>query len=179
MRTRKTKFLIGGVLLLALAVAAALFVRAKPLVSVTIVGYKTYQLSGDIAATLGRQTEIYAVISVTNLSQQPLTYVTRGSKVPLHTILHPTTSGWQAPDLPLLCGFGMEECTLQPAQGITFETDVTTEKGSKVALDYSDGHEPSPVWDKLPDWLTEKLPSTWTTSWRTVTTEAIDLTGAQ
>ncbi len=173
MRTRRTKFVVGGVLALALVVFASVQMGGRPVVSVAVVGYTTNQWSDETAAELGRRTYVCAVVAVTNMSTQPFTYLAYGSKSADYTILHQTAFGWKQPDSGFRCGTGLESCTLRPSQGFTFEAVVPTDKACKVAFDYSDGRTPSPVWDKLPFWLVRRLP--WATPWRTVATEAIDL----
>jgi len=51
-------------------------------------------------------------------------------------------------------------------------TVIDSERPCRVAFEYSDGRPPSRMWQRLPRWLTQRLP--WGQSFRTVTTETID-----
>ena len=177
MDTLKTKFVVGGILVVAFVVFASVLTGGRPAVSVAVVGYTTNQWPADSGAELDQRTYVCAVVAVTNMSKEPFKYLAYGSKHADYTILHQTAFGWKEPGSGFRCGTGLESCTLSQSQGFTFEAVVPMDKACKVAFDYSNGRTPSPVWDKLPFWLSRRLP--WATPWRTVTTEPIDLRSAQ
>lgn len=178
MRTLPSKLTIIGPLVLGVAVVLCTLVDTKPMVSLTVLGYTTNRWSDDLAQMFGSRTYIEALIAVTNNSSRSFTYsglIGLPQRVS-YEILRETPQGWKAPG-GFRCGMGLTRHTLSPGQGFTFEAIVDSDKPCKVEFAYSDGRKPSRIWQRLPSWLSQRLP--WSSPWRSATTEPIDLRGPE
>ena len=166
MHMSRAKFIVAGVFMLGTAAAAWMLMDAKPPVSLTVVSYATNRWPE------GRPTCVRAMIGVTNNRNRSFTYLGYSARRVEYEVLSETPEGWKAP-LGFRCGAGLMPQTLSPGQGFTFEAIVNADERCKVQFMYSNGTTPSRVWQRLPSWLTQKLP--WSSPWRTATTEPIDL----
>ena len=174
MRTLQTKLIVIGVVVLGAAIAAWALSDAEPPVSLNVIGFTTNQWSDEVAARFGGGTYICAVVAATNTSTRPFTYWTRYSETSVqYQILELTPAGWKAPPAGFTCGTGLEQRPLSPLHGFTFEAVVKTDKPCKVALSFWEGRTSNRIWQRLPSWLTQKLP--WDPGWITATSDAIDL----
>ena len=174
MRRLAIKFII-----LALLLGMAIFVYglfcARPPVSLTILNCTTNRLADATAAQLGCRTYIRALIGVTNNSSRSFTYLADDSvKGVEYEILRETPESWMAPR-GFRCGTGLTQQPLLPSQGITFEAFIGSAERCKVEFSYYDGRKPNPIWQRLPAWMTQRVP--WARPWRTATTDVIDLRG--
>jgi hypothetical protein len=167
MRTCKKRFVAGGVLILAFVGLASLLIGSRPSVSASVVGYTTNQVLGDTKPRFGGDTYVSALVAVTNTSQQTF-------RVYSYTLLYQTAQGWKQPvgDIP----YELFNVTLFPSRGYTFAANVPTHTACKVEFVCWDGHTPNPIWNKLPYWLSRRVP--WANPLRRATTEVIDLRGA-
>ena len=174
MRTPRTKFIISA-LVLGTAVVTWALVDARSPVSLTVLSNTTNRWSDDLAAQFGSRTFVCALIAVTNSSSRSFTYWARGSaSFTDYEVLREIPQGWKAPS-GFRCGTGLMQHTLSPGQGFTFEAVIESDKRCRVEFTYSDGRTPSRIWQRLPSWLTHRLP--WSSPWRTAITDPIDLRG--
>jgi hypothetical protein len=167
-RIPRPTIIITVLVLIAAAATWALLHWRSP-VSLTVLDCTTNRWSGGLATELGGHSHICATIAVTNKGSQVFTYWARGSCVD-YEVLREGRHGWEAPGL-LRCGVGLQQQTLAPGQGIVFEAVGECDKRWKVEFTYSDGRKPNRLWERLPSWLTERLP--WASPWRTATTDPI------
>ena len=168
-RVGKAKLVAGIVLIGAVTLFALLVVAARPAVLLRVVEYRTTRFE---SAEFAKQSYVSAMVALTNRSKQTFSYISFGSGGPVYRVLHEASMGWTAPET-ISCGFGLEQRSLAPAEGMVFEAIIPDDKRCKVSFAYSDGRTPSAYWDKLPYWISARIP--WATSWRTATTEVIDL----
>jgi hypothetical protein len=171
-RIGRIKLVAGGVVMLAVGMAALVSVWARPVVSLTVVGVTTNAWEATEVKP-GQQEYGTVVVAMTNLSQQTFKFTSFPLGSPVYTVLQETSLGWVEPEFGLTCGNGLQERSLSPAEGIVFKALVPADKACKVAVDYSDGRPRSPHWDKLPYWMVRRIP--WAKTWRTAASEAIDL----
>lgn len=176
MGSQSTKFIISA-LVLGAVVLTWPFVDAKPPVSLTVLSYTTNRWPDDFAGVWGSRTYARALVAVTNNSRRSFRYLALGSASSVdYEILGETPQGWKATD-GFHCGTGLRQYTLSPGQGFAFEAGVEFGKPCKVEFSYSDSRATSPVWQRLPSWLMERLP--WLSPWRTAVTDPIGLRGPQ
>ncbi len=139
MRTPRVKFIMISPIALGVALVVWALIDARPPVSLTVISLTTNQWSKGIAARFGSRTYVRAVVAVTNNTSRPFTYWTGYSEESVaYRILHETPLGWKEPASGWRCGFGLQQHTLPPSSGFTFQAVVETDKPCKVALDYSD-----------------------------------------
>jgi hypothetical protein len=176
--TRTKIFVIGLVTFAVIAIATRVIVGRQPLISLTVLSYKTNRVSDDLVPELGSRSYVCAVIAVTNNSQHAVTYMGMGSpELPEYDILHWSRFAWRKPTGGWRCGTGMEAITLSPSHGFTFEAVVDTDAPCKVRLEYCDSSNRKQIWQRLPYWLSSRMP--WTSPWRTVVTKVVDLTATR
>jgi len=177
MRTRRAKLISMCVVTAGVLAIVWVVTSESPPISMKVLGFTAKRWSDDIAPRMGSREYVLATIELTNATSRPITYWARYDPTfAEYTVLHETTMGWKKRARGRFCGTGMQQTTLAPLKAITFEAVVERDRRCKVALNYSDGRAPSRVWQRLPGWLTQRLP--WTPGWSTVTTEAIDLRSA-
>jgi len=177
MRSRRAKLIALVALALGVIVGVFALRRSTPSVALKVQGYTEKRYPADIAQRLGKQAYVIATLELTNASKQSITYWARyESRFAEYQVLKRTLAGWKEPKGVFRCGTGLQQCTLMPSQAVTFDAAVDRETPCKVALNYSDGRTPSRFWQRLPQWLSQRPP--WGKSYKTVTTEVIDLRNA-
>ena len=119
---------------------------------------------------------LVATIELTNASKRPIAYWAFPNGRPaVYALLHQTPVGWKdTMERRWVCGTGLKECRLAPAQSIAFDAVVDPDKPCKVAIHYYDGRARQP-WQWLPRFLARRMPRS--SDGGTVTTDVIDLRG--
>ena len=158
MRIIVSAFLLGA------AGIAWMLLNAKPEVSITVLSYATNRWPTS------NPTCVRAVVGITNNSNRSFTYLGYSARSIQYEVLRETAEGWKAPR-GFRCGTGLSLQTLSAGEGFTFEAVVDADQRCKVQFMYSNGTSPSPLWQRLPSWLTQRLP--WSSPWRTATTGPI------
>ncbi|HAV61223.1 MAG TPA: hypothetical protein DCY13_02520 [Verrucomicrobiales bacterium] len=110
---------------------------------------------------------------MTNRSQVAITYYGYARELPLYQTLKPGLLGWERKAGGWWCGTGVHEHTLAPGEGIDFGATVPTGERCKIRFSYSDGQTRTRIWEKLPNWIADRLPRV--TEGPNATTPVIDL----
>jgi len=178
MRTSRSKLFAlaaGGVGVCALILMFALPSASQP-IRLTVRKFTTDNC-GLRAPQIGSQ-PVYAIIEVTNAGSRPITYYSYHPFIPWrpqaahNLLLYRGLFGW-APR-PVFREACQNALTLDPSESTTFVAQIDSDRPCRVALDFSDDHTraASRMWQRLPRWLTQRLP--WANGRVTVTTETID-----
>jgi hypothetical protein len=141
-------------------------------VSMAVRGITTNQWAIDADDSSARDEYVCAVVEFTNESRRAVTYWgTMERDRADYRCLFRTPTGWEDTSGGG-CGLSLRQFTLDPSQSIRFEALVDPSRPCKIALDYSVDPQHSRLWQRLPQWILDRLP--WTKSSRTVMTEEID-----
>jgi hypothetical protein len=173
MRTPRIKIIAFSTVGLSVFLVTLVLTGGRPPVSLTIRGFTTNSWRPDNSDGSCKYV-LCAIVEFTNASDRPVSYLAnRQSSFADYALLYPSPTGWKKPTPRVADSLGWWPFKLARSQAITFEAEIDQVKPCKVALDYSDGRTPSRLWQRLPQWIVQRLP--WAKSSRTVTTDEINL----
>lgn len=173
-KSRASNLRVGGALLLLLVVALLILgsFPAKPPVELTLKDCQISKTSFDDSWELP-ELSATLTIAATNLSDGPITYYGYSRTFPIYSVVQPSLFELKASD-GFWCGFGLDQYTLAPGEGIVFDAGAFAGDRCKIRLHYSDGKPPSRIRQRIPDWMADYLPASWTDG-PSATTDTIDL----
>ena len=174
MRTRRSKLIVLAAVGICSLIAVFVLTSASPPIRLTVREFTTNGF-GLRAPQIGSQS-VYAIIEVTNTGARPITFYSYWSRSwngphAAHTVLlSEGAMGWMP--RPVFREACRNPQILAPSESATFVAQIDSDRPCRVALDYSDGRTPSRLWQRLPRWITQRLP--WGRSGQMVTTDTID-----
>lgn len=177
MNNRRGKLLIVSVLAIGAVVVIWAVVPSSPPVSLRILGFNAERWTYTNAQGTVSMEQIMASIAFSNGSSRSISYWAQfRPENPAYERFDQTPTGWKEVAVGFSSGTGMNQYTLAPSQVVTFSPVVDRNTPCKISLSYTEDHAPSRLRQRLPEWITERLPGAG--EWKTVTTEVIDLRGA-
>lgn len=174
MRSTRSRLVIAGALLVVSVAVASALLAASPPVSLTVRGFAIKRWPKEMAKQMRQQDYVVATIELSNASSRAITYWAwdRSNYVDC-SVLTETSAGWKRPKQGFRCGTGLQRFSLAPGRSISFEADVERDKPCKVAVEFSDGRTPNRLWQRLPRWLSQRLP--WGSGGHTAISATIDV----
>lgn len=170
MRIQRLKLVISTCLILGAVIVLWAALTWQPPVRLRLLELTT-DSHGLLESPVGHE-GAYALIEVTNTGKRPVTYRSKLNpklQFPGIIVLSQASSGWVAHRSIMSGSMGM--LTLSPGERMTFVSMIDSDHPCRVSFGYSD-RPPSRLWQRLPVWLSRRLP--WGKPYQTVTTDTIN-----